>query len=327
MAVKAVFQSIQLIKIIFIVAADVPVEVSQIPERIYATTGTNLTFYCTFSVFQDKQAIIYWWKLGENEFIHFGSDNRKRLFIEKGRASLQLLNISVQDSGVYYCRLTCPGKRAANGSGSTLVVRASPTPVRIVSRPSESTAHSSLSLVCEMDLVFLDGLTITWYKNNRSIENGINTTTKQLSGAGLYKVSSYLEEARPIQGRTVFVCLMSQATLQIPAMAIYLVPISRLDDDNIFRTYVRIFACAGFVLMFLALLAIIRMWHIFTNHKANRQGNDEASHCGNSTFQETIDNSLTYATVQPVSSMKNGNPRTKEKGTEYAEIRNVHQKR
>ncbi|XP_078400895.1 tapasin-related protein-like [Cetorhinus maximus] len=224
MTTRAVFQSMQLIWIIFIVVADALLEVTQTPENTYSMTGANISFSCTFSIFQeDSDVNIYWWKLGEKELMQPGSDSRRRFVTEKGRASFQLLSIGVEDSGMYYCGVTIPGNRVANGSGSRLVVSASPTPVKIVSHASESNVPGSLTLVCEMASFYPAGLTITWYKNNGSIETGIHTT-KQLSRAGMYEASSYIEEAQPIQGGTVYVCLVSHVTLQIPAMASYMVP-------------------------------------------------------------------------------------------------------
>ncbi|XP_067906050.1 natural cytotoxicity triggering receptor 3 ligand 1-like [Heterodontus francisci] len=280
MSARAVLQGIQFMEFIFLVAADILVEVTQVPENIYSIVGTDIAFNCIFPTFQDDSDVnVYWWKLGGKELIQPGSDSRKRFVNEKGRASFQLLNVSVQDSGVYHCGVAHLGNRIANGSGSQLVVSAPPTPVRIVSQASESNVSGALALVCEMASFYPEALTITWYKNNVNVETGIHTT-KQLSRAGMYEASSYFEEAQSVQGGTVYVCLVSHATLQVPAMAIYLVPNSKPGGDSTSpSTYLRIFGCIGFALAFLVLMTVIRTSFRFVNCKVSRQRKDEANNC------------------------------------------------
>ncbi|GCB68530.1 hypothetical protein scyTo_0012294 [Scyliorhinus torazame] len=250
-----------------------------------------------------------------------GSDSRKRFVTGNERASFRLLNISVQDSGVYYCGLTLQGNKAVNGSGSKLVVCALPTPVKIVPHVSEHNVPGSLTLLCEMASFHPAGLTITWYKNNESIATGINTT-KQLSRAGMYEAWSYFEDAQPIREGTVYICLVSHVTLQIPAMASYTVPNCNPDRDSFsFSPYLRIFGCAGFTMMFLLLVTYSRMLFIRSSSKVSRQRKGGANNCGKSVKE------VTYAEVELIRSKKNGNPPGKEKSTVYADIRNVRKER
>ncbi|XP_078066413.1 tapasin-related protein-like [Mustelus asterias] len=300
MASRTVLQSAQVIWIILTVAANPLIEVTQVPENIYSIIGTNIAFDCTFPTSQDDLDVnIHWWKLGEKDLMRPGSDSRKWFATGNGRASFKLLNISIQDSGVYYCGVTLQGNWFTNGSGSTLVVSALPTPVTIVPSASASNVPGSLTLVCEMASFYPAGLTIIWYKNNGSIENGIHTT-KQLSRTGMYEASSYFEEAQPVQGGTVYVCLVSDAALQIPAMASYIVPNCKPGRDSTSSSsYLQIFGCAGFTMMVLLLLIIMRM---LGNYKARRQRTDEANSRDKSTSQDAFDNPLTYAEVELIGS-------------------------
>ncbi|XP_072373769.1 tyrosine-protein phosphatase non-receptor type substrate 1-like [Scyliorhinus torazame] len=246
------------------VAAHPLLEVTQIPENIYSFIGTNIAFDCTFLSFQDdSDANVYWWKLGEKQMMHPGSESRKRFVTGNGKASFKLLNISVQDSGVYYCGVA-QENRAANGSGSTLIVSALPTPVKIVPHVSESNVPGSLTLLCEMASFHPAGLTITWYKNNESIATGINTT-KQLSRAGMYEAWSYFEDAQPIREGTVYICLVSHVTLQIPAMASYTVPNCNPGRGS------RIFGYTRLALTFVILMTTIIMLFKFSDCKVRRQ--------------------------------------------------------
>ncbi|XP_038662971.1 tapasin-related protein-like [Scyliorhinus canicula] len=268
MAIRVVLQKAQLVGIIFIVVADSLLNVTQIPETIHSIVGTDIAFECAFVTFQGHSNVnIHWWKLGENELMQPGSDSRKRFVTGNERASFRLLNITVQDSGVYYCGVTLQGNKAVTGSGSKLVVSALPTPVKIVPHVSESNVPGSLTLLCEMASFHPAGLTITWYKNNESIVTGINTT-KQLSRAGMYDAWSYFEDAQPIREGTVYSCLVTHVTLQIPAMASYMVPTCNPDRDSTsFSSYLRIFGCAGFALMFLLLVTYCIMLFIRSSYE------------------------------------------------------------
>ncbi|XP_051884709.1 uncharacterized protein LOC127577509 [Pristis pectinata] len=237
----------------FIVAAEGLFKVVQTPERTDSLVGENVIFSCTFSISEDTSDVdICWWKLGEEELIQ--PDSRKRIDTGERKISLQLLNLSIDDSGTYYCGVTLKGINLAKGSGSQLIVGASPIPLRILRNGSLPS-----TLCCKMAPFYPAGLTITWYKNNKSIETGINTT-QRLNSAGMFEASSTLHDPQSAQGRSVYTCVASHLTLKIPAMAIYSVPNSNPDRDSI-RTslyfHLKIFGCTGFALAFLVLMVII----------------------------------------------------------------------
>ncbi|XP_059849427.1 uncharacterized protein LOC132407142 isoform X2 [Hypanus sabinus] len=220
----------QLVGIIFttvsLITADEVFQVIQTPQRTSLTVGENAIFSCTISSSEDTSNVnIYWWKLGEVNLIQ--PDSRKHIDSGEEKGSLQLLNISIADSGVYHCGIKFRGVDVANGSGSQLIV---------------------------------SGVTIVWYKNNKTISNGINTT-QRLNNAGMYEASSTLHDAQLAQSGSVYTCLASHVTLKIPAMAIYLVPNFNPDRDAWTSTnfYLKVFGSTGFALTLFLLMVITRI--------------------------------------------------------------------
>uniref|UniRef100_A0A4W3GBM1 Ig-like domain-containing protein n=1 Tax=Callorhinchus milii TaxID=7868 RepID=A0A4W3GBM1_CALMI len=92
---------------------------TQHPEHIAINTGENVKFSCNFP---DTSIITTnWWKQGESEYLRI---DHKKLFGQEsaGEASLELLDVRHQDSGIYYCAAVTPGKTTVNGTGSHLTV-------------------------------------------------------------------------------------------------------------------------------------------------------------------------------------------------------------
>ncbi|XP_062923439.1 tapasin-related protein-like isoform X2 [Mobula hypostoma] len=243
-----------------VAAADEVFQVVQTPERTRSFVGENVIFSCTISNSEEMSKVnIYWWKLGEVELIQ--PDSRKYIDIGEEKVSLQLLNISISDSGVYHCGIKFRGLNVANGSGSQLVVIASPTPLQILRNRREPS-----TLFCNMAPFYPAGVTIVWYKNNKTISNGINTT-QRLNSAGMYEASSTLHDAQLAQSGTVYTCLAAHITLKIPAIAVYLVPNSNPDRDawTSINFYLKVFGCIGFALTFFLLMVITRIPFRFIN--------------------------------------------------------------
>ncbi|XP_059849426.1 tapasin-related protein isoform X1 [Hypanus sabinus] len=248
----------QLVGIIFttvsLITADEVFQVIQTPQRTSLTVGENAIFSCTISSSEDTSNVnIYWWKLGEVNLIQ--PDSRKHIDSGEEKGSLQLLNISIADSGVYHCGIKFRGVDVANGSGSQLIVSASPTPLQILRNRGQPS-----TLFCNMAPFYPAGVTIVWYKNNKTISNGINTT-QRLNNAGMYEASSTLHDAQLAQSGSVYTCLASHVTLKIPAMAIYLVPNFNPDRDAWTSTnfYLKVFGSTGFALTLFLLMVITRI--------------------------------------------------------------------
>uniref|UniRef100_A0A4W3H3U9 Ig-like domain-containing protein n=1 Tax=Callorhinchus milii TaxID=7868 RepID=A0A4W3H3U9_CALMI len=89
------------------VADGTSIQVTQHPEHIAINTGENVKFSCNFP--DTKIIKANWWKQGESEYLRI---DHKKLFGQEsaGKASLELLDVRHQDSGIYYCAAVTPGK-------------------------------------------------------------------------------------------------------------------------------------------------------------------------------------------------------------------------
>ncbi|XP_067906088.1 immunoglobulin lambda-1 light chain-like isoform X2 [Heterodontus francisci] len=230
--------------------------VSQTPERTSVMAGTDVTFHCTASSVQNNSDVRgYWWRLGDNDLLQPSSDGRKRFFpFKNGTTSFQILSVRVFDSGSYYCGVRYTENTIVNGTGSKLVVLASPEPVRLVPKAA-GTNSSTLTLVCETAEFYPEGLTFTWYINDINIVMGISTI-KKLNSEGMYEASSSLKASQPAQSRAVYTCVVSHRTLQSPAVAVYF----DSNSNSVGRpslNYPLIAGCTASALIFPALVTFI----------------------------------------------------------------------
>ncbi|XP_051884567.1 natural cytotoxicity triggering receptor 3 ligand 1-like [Pristis pectinata] len=209
-----------------------PMTVSQLPETSGVMAGADITFQCETSEIPNKSSLkVIWWKLGDQDVLQPGSYSRKQFSpLENGKSFFQILDVRVADSGVYYCGVVHAENAIVNGTGSNLVVHASPEPVSILSKAS-GTNSSNLSLVCQTAEFYPESLTFTWYKNDNNIVNGISIS-KELNSDGTYQASSRLETLQPAGSGAVYTCVVSHLTLQSPALAVYFDASSNSDKEN-----------------------------------------------------------------------------------------------
>ncbi|XP_041048274.1 natural cytotoxicity triggering receptor 3 ligand 1-like [Carcharodon carcharias] len=249
--------------ILIIIYADIvagQIKVFQTPGKTQRLAGENVTFYCAFPLFQDTaNVIIYWWKLGEAEFLQPGSDIRKRfLLLKKGEASLQLLDVKAADSGVYYCGVKHLVTRFTNGTGSKLIIYVPPIPLSIKSELSVNNVSGTLTILCKTAAFYPGSINVTWYKDNISIETGIQSS-KALNSNGLYELSSYLEVTGAVTSVT---CQVTHRTLMIPVNATFTVPNWKVRRFQVSLTH-------RFILAFLVILILTTIivehlkWHPF----------------------------------------------------------------
>ncbi|XP_067906048.1 tapasin-related protein-like isoform X2 [Heterodontus francisci] len=196
--------------------------VGQIPPIKVALRGANITFYCTFPVFQEESDVkVQWWRHGDDEFLNDGeASNRQYKLLKKGGAAIHLLNVSFKDSGRYYCSVYCRGGMFGNGTGSELLVAVPPTPLRIDLVESEFRPSTSPILLCKTAKFYPEDLNVTWYKNNAKIVTGINTT-KQQTRVGLYEISSTLKDTTLSYSGATYSCQVSHVSLETPANVSY----------------------------------------------------------------------------------------------------------
>ncbi|XP_038662043.1 H-2 class II histocompatibility antigen, E-D beta chain-like isoform X2 [Scyliorhinus canicula] len=241
----------------------VSASVSQTPESTILMAGSDMTFHCTASpVLIHSHVDVYWWKLGNQASLQPDSDGRKRFFpFTNGATSFQILNVRVPDSGFYYCGVRDSGNEILNGTGSKLVVHASPEPIRLIPKVSPINT-SALSLVCEAAEFYPESLTFTWYKNDSNIVTGISTIQK-VNSEGTYEASSILKTTGPAESGIVYTCVVFHLTLQDPAVAVYYDSISNSDHEPT-PIYLQISGYTGAALIFLTLGAFILMSYKLT---------------------------------------------------------------
>ncbi|XP_067906044.1 tyrosine-protein phosphatase non-receptor type substrate 1-like isoform X2 [Heterodontus francisci] len=215
MSVRASVQYMALLGMVWPAAEVTSNKVEQFPKFLKVARGANASMFCTFPLFQDIPDV-YWWKRGEGSFLK--PDSRKRFNVKKGSSSFDVLNASVADSGMYYCKVKHQ-ESIGDGSGSQLTVYVPPTPLKIV---AVETSATSLKLECKTVAFYPEHLEISWLRDGVEILSGIETV-KNKSTEELYEVSSFLEEAQPAPKKVVYTCLASHISLLVPASVSYTV--------------------------------------------------------------------------------------------------------
>ncbi|XP_067854359.1 tyrosine-protein phosphatase non-receptor type substrate 1-like [Heptranchias perlo] len=243
----------------------------------------------------------------------------------------------------------------ARGTLLSSIFLVPPTPLKITSQEHEKDSSASLTIVCATSPFYPENITFTWYKD------GTKTTTEisnviQLNTDGLYEASSRLDDTPPVPTGTVYTCLVSHVTLQIPATATHIVtyPIG----GQITR-YLLISACAGVGLVFAVLVLIIGKRCLSKKNKGAQNDDESSDHCKQpatvdvmapyaaldmtksrkdprpkhqertvyaQTKQRAPENQLTYASIDMTSSKKTAKPPRKDKSTEYAQLRMKNQR-
>ncbi|XP_060693843.1 tyrosine-protein phosphatase non-receptor type substrate 1-like isoform X2 [Hemiscyllium ocellatum] len=187
----------------------------QFPARITSLKGANVSMNCSFTLFDPIARLDVSWRRRNREgtLKPTAADNRTVVIpLEQTATELHLLNVDVQDAGVYYCSVTDWQQKVSSGNGTELIVHVPPAPVKI-------TQQSHLTLLCTTVGFFPKEFNVTWYENETEIMSGINTTIQQ-NKEGLYQVSSYLS---PVQNALMYTCEVSHVSLKVPAIDSYTV--------------------------------------------------------------------------------------------------------
>ncbi|XP_067905823.1 tyrosine-protein phosphatase non-receptor type substrate 1-like isoform X3 [Heterodontus francisci] len=287
-------------------------KVDQFPKFLKVVRGASVSMRCTFPLFQDTPDV-YWWKRGEGSFLE--PDSRKRFNVKKGSSSFDVLNASVADSGVYYCKVKHQ-ESIANGSGSQLTVYVPPTPLKIAAVEGIST--ESLKLECKTAAFYPEHLEISWLRDGVEILSGIETV-KNKSTEGLYEVSSFLEEVQPAPNEVVYTCLASHVSLLVPASVSY------TANRDIGNKFPLIFGCAGGILAILLLIIILTRLKLKASD-GSKKNSEEAGQAKELTKQRSGENQLTYATLQLADSKKTSKPK-QDKSAVYAEVNFIKKER
>ncbi|XP_051884512.1 tyrosine-protein phosphatase non-receptor type substrate 1-like [Pristis pectinata] len=185
-------------------------------------SGVNVTCRCPFPFNLNLSKIsVYWWRDGNKTFLK--EDSKKLFSIKAGGAYLHLLNVTVADSGTYYCVAKQAGQTVGKGTGEQVIVHVAPSPLKIVSIRSGKPSPASLRLQCRTAAFYPKEFTLTWHKNGTEIQSGIRHQ-QNVTSEGLYEVISSLEETEPIKSGMVYTCQVHHISQLIPATANYTVP-------------------------------------------------------------------------------------------------------
>ncbi|XP_067906095.1 tapasin-related protein-like isoform X2 [Heterodontus francisci] len=318
MTVRAVFRCMVIWGMSPTVFGNAKFQVSQSPQHKIVTIGENITFTCAFTPLSDNSEVnVFWWKLGQSIFLQPTADRRRQYFIRKGQGTLQLLDIRLQDAGVYYCGVKQQRNTVTNGTGSSVVVHVPPSTPRILTKTPDGNSNIYLHLVCETTEFYPETITFSWYKNTSNVVTGIKTT-KQLDNMGLYQASSILQESQPIQIDTFYICLVSHSTLPTPKLAVYLVSTSN-PDINIKFEYLLTVGCvvSGFLCLVLGTI-IGKGCQLRTRGDTKQNG---SHHCEDTSMERRDDNTLDYAALNVNGLEKRGIRKENKKCTEYAAIK------
>ncbi|XP_038661933.1 natural cytotoxicity triggering receptor 3 ligand 1-like [Scyliorhinus canicula] len=245
MSIRVTAQYMALLGLMWPAAKVTSNKVEQFPKLLTVARGNNVSMFCTFSIYEDAPEVS-WWKRGAESLLE--PDNRKRFSPKKGRSTLEILNASITDSGMYYCKVKHQQVNIGDGSGSQLTVFVPPTPLKML--PIEENSATSLKFECKTAAFYPEYFRISWQRDGVEILTGIETV-KNETAEGLFEVSSSLEDARPVLNGVVYTCLVSHISLKVPASVSYTV-----IQDHSFRNVVITRLVLGF-LVILGLLGII----------------------------------------------------------------------
>ncbi|XP_078066426.1 immunoglobulin lambda-1 light chain-like [Mustelus asterias] len=317
MNVLAVLQSRLTLMMTVTVISDTQSQVSQSPGHMIVKIGENITIACAFTPPSDNSEVnIFWWRLGESVFMQPSSDRRKHFFKRKGQGSFLLLNVRFQDAGVYCCGVQKGRARMTNGTGSTIVVHASPHEPTIQWKMSDGNSNTYLHLECETVDFYPAAITFHWYKNGSRITTGIKTT-KRLNESGLYEATSILQVSQPIQIGTPYICLVSHGTLQAPKLSVHLVSSSNSDTGIKF-----VLLTAGCVVSGLVCLVLVTIIGKQCALRTCKVTAGDVSPPSAETIRERSDNgNLAYAALNTIGTAKRGMQKQKENCTEYAAVK------
>uniref|UniRef100_A0A4W3HMR8 Ig-like domain-containing protein n=1 Tax=Callorhinchus milii TaxID=7868 RepID=A0A4W3HMR8_CALMI len=114
--------------------------------------------------------------------------------------------------------------------------------------PTDSEIHpsKSLTLVCETGEFYPGDVTLTWNKDGSEVKTGI-LFMKENNSKGLYKVSSSMEEPKPVQSGVIYTCLVSHVSLQTPAVFTVSNPSTALEGKM--PTFVNVFLLLNTLLL------------------------------------------------------------------------------
>ncbi|XP_038661941.1 HLA class II histocompatibility antigen, DO beta chain-like [Scyliorhinus canicula] len=189
-----------------------------------------------------------------------------------------------------------------------------PTPLKIYSQHLENDAFVLPAVLCSTPSFFPKNISFTWYKDGKETTTGIKTVIT-LNINGLYEASSRLQETQTIRDGTVYTCLVTHSTLQVPASATHIVTYPIKDTAT---THYLLISAAAFGGLLSLVLGIINMKRYISTKTEGVQVNDYPDP---ETKTNPLDKAVTYAALDMTGSRKPEMANNQDNSTEYAQIR------
>ncbi|XP_067905927.1 tapasin-related protein-like isoform X2 [Heterodontus francisci] len=311
MLVLDVLWYLSALDIIYTAAKETPLSVLQFPARLTPVKGENVSIYCSIPLFRPNAWVaVYWRRNGQDGTLDSETDKRKIMTpFKQGSAEFHLLNVTFQDSGVYYCSVRDLKGMISNGNGTELIVHVPPTPVTIFCPSSPS-----FTLLCTTTRFFPKEFNLTWYKNDVEITSGINITERR-NQEGLYQVFSVL---KPVKSGSVYTCQVSHVSLGLPANDSCTVP----GQGNGIRSslYPIVYGCAAGGLIILLLVIIIKRCKL-----SRIEGTEISEDIPGQVEEQTVlggeAGSPSYAVLNISTHRKTGKSRREDERTVYAQYK------
>ncbi|XP_043563320.1 tapasin-related protein-like isoform X2 [Chiloscyllium plagiosum] len=228
-----------------------------VPQRVTGVKGENISINCSASLFMPNAMLdVYWWKKGQRSTFSMTREKTKiAMPFHQGSSEFRLINVSFQDSGVYYCGVKKGPGMMSNGTGTEVTIYVPPTPITITRLSSPF-----LKLLCTTASFFPEEFNLTWYENDRKITSGINTTKFQ-EKEGLHQVSSSLY---PVEIGLVYTCQVSHVSLVDPANDSYLVSDQGKKGNGFSYALAFSWIAGGFIILVLAI--VVRLYKLERSH-------------------------------------------------------------
>ncbi|XP_051776342.1 tapasin-related protein-like [Erpetoichthys calabaricus] len=156
------------------------VSVKQTPAVLVALRGATVYLPCTFSVLDTSKhptakCAVQWYKTKEGQ----EPSRNCTLTLRTSRlslahpepslrvqnASLVIRNLTLEDTGVYYCSVTIWQKGTGQGNGTHLRVYATPTAPQVLLQVSTDPGATSLALICKTRGFQPSNISLIWTRD------------------------------------------------------------------------------------------------------------------------------------------------------------------
>ncbi|XP_043945806.1 tyrosine-protein phosphatase non-receptor type substrate 1-like isoform X1 [Protopterus annectens] len=202
-------------------------QIIQTPSVVFAMSGNTVTLNCIINM--EKVGAVVWKKHSGNNNLLFYSDilqqngatdiriswvHSVRIFDQ----SIQIKNITLQDTGVYHCvKLDSYKKEYRVGSGVTLIIIATPSyPQITVDHFSSTEDDNSIKLTCTSHGFSPHHIMVTWLKDKDRVLSSQSHVDSQNSNFSFNVNSTVTIQLQKEDIKSAVYCVVNHTALQIP---------------------------------------------------------------------------------------------------------------